>query len=169
MATCSYCGSFILFGGERLGGLRYCNATCRDNGTLLAIAGQLPDDLVRQHVQEIHRGLCPKCRSSGPIDVHTAYRVWSALLVTSWRNIPEICCRSCGIKSQLQGIVYSLVLGWWGFPWGLVMTPVQIVRNIVGLAGPPDPLVASAALDRLVRVHLAATLGQPPDIRPVAP
>ena len=81
MATCSYCGSFILFGGEHYGGLRYCNTTCRDNGALLRVAGQIPDSAVRQVVQEVHGGLCPKCQGNGPVDVHTAYRVWSALVV----------------------------------------------------------------------------------------
>ena len=36
------------------------------------------------------------------------------------------------------------------------MTPVQLIRNITGISSPPDPLHASPALERLVRVHMAA-------------
>ena len=46
---------------------------------------------------------------------------------------PQISCRRCGLKSQAAGAAFPLVLGWWGFPWGLVVTPVQIGRNIGGM------------------------------------
>jgi hypothetical protein len=50
----------------------------------------------------------------------------------------------------------SLALGWWGFPWGLIVTPVQIARNITGMLKGPDPLAPSAKLERAVRMNIAA-------------
>jgi hypothetical protein len=156
MAKCDYCGSTILFGGKRQGELRFCNAKCSERGALLAISRQVPDSTVNEAVTRIHQGPCPKCGGSGPVDVHVHHQVWSALVLTSWKSAPQICCRSCGVKSQLGDTAFSLLLGWWGFPWGLLVTPVQIGRNVVGMLRPPDPLKASPKLEKAVRMNIAA-------------
>jgi hypothetical protein len=96
------------------------------------------------------------CEGPGPVDVFTSHRVFSALYVTSWRSIPRVSCRACGTKAQLGGAAYSLFLGWWGFPWGLVMTPIQIVRNLVALSRHADGSAPSPLLEALVREQLAA-------------
>ena len=103
-------------------------------------------------------GLCPVCSGNGPIDVHTSHEVWSILLMTSWKSLPRISCRSCGVKRQLGGLFFSLFAGWWGFPWGLVMTPVQIVKNVIGLASPPDPMQPSDELLHQMRLIIAEHL-----------
>jgi len=156
MAKCDYCGSTIVFGGKRQGELRFCNASCAQRGALLAVSRQIPESIVNEAVLRVHDGLCPKCSGSGPVDVHVHHQVWSALILTSWRSTPQISCRSCGIKSQMGNTVFSLVLGWWGFPWGLLVTPVQIVRNVVGMLRSPDPLKPSPRLEKAVRMHIAA-------------
>ena len=156
MAKCDYCGSTIIFGGKQNGNLRFCNDRCLQEGSLAAIAHQVPDNVVEQAVWSAHQGHCPKCNGSGPVDVHVSHRVWSALVITSWRSQPQVSCRRCGIKSQCGDAAFSLLLGWWGIPWGLVMTPVQIGRNIVAMSRPPDPTKPSAQLDRIIRLNIAA-------------
>ncbi len=158
MAKCDYCGSTILFGGKRQGDLRFCNATCTQRGALIAVSRQIPEATVSQSVQQVHQGLCPKCGGTGPVDVHVHHRVWSALFLTSWKSAPQISCRSCGLRSQLSDTALSLVVGWWGFPWGIVFTPVQIGRNIAGMLRGPDPLRASPQLERAVRMIMAAQI-----------
>jgi hypothetical protein len=86
--------------------------------------------------------------------------VWSALFLTSWKSRPHVCCRSCGIKSQLGDAVFSLVLGWWGFPWGFIVTPIQVVRNVVGVARGVDPSKPSGQLENVVRLGIAAQVVQ---------
>jgi hypothetical protein len=156
MAACAYCETSILFGGTREGDLRFCNADCQQKGFVAVVAQQVPDGVVSEQVSRVHQGLCPKCGGSGPVDVHTSYRVWSALLMTSWSSRPHVVCRSCGSRARLGDLLFSLLFGWWGFPWGFVMTPVQLVRNIAGLVSSPDPTLPSAQLSRIVRLHLAA-------------
>ena len=156
MAKCDYCGSSILFGGARTGDLRFCNHRCQQAGQLIAVSNQVPPDVVQARVWAVHQGLCPKCQGKGPVDVHTAHQVWSALLLTSWKSEPQVSCRACGIKRQATGLVFSLVAGWWGFPWGLIMTPVQVVRNVSGMLSGPDPQKPSAQLERIVRLSMAA-------------
>ena len=140
MAKCAYCGTTIIFGGSRQGDLRFCNNECRNAGTLLNVSQQLPADIVREQMWAFHQGNCPKCGGRGPVDVHMSYRVWSALVVTSWSSRPHLSCRSCGVKSQLEDAAFSLVLGWWGFPWGLIATPIQVGRNLYAMSRGPTRL-----------------------------
>jgi hypothetical protein len=94
------------------------------------------------------------------VDVHTSHRVYSVFILTSWKSIQNVSCRACGKKSQLKDALFSLFLGWWGFPWGLVVTPVQIIRNFVGMSQGPDDLKPSQKLLNLIRINLAAQVIQ---------
>lgn len=158
MAKCGYCNSTVIFGGLKTKDKseRYCNDKCYNNAVLLAVADRIPIETVNEQIQSVHQGLCPKCKGRGPIDVHTRYQIWSALLFTSWSNQPQVSCRSCGRKSQLTGALTSLVFGWWGFPWGLVMTPVQVMRNVIGMVKNQDELRPSLMLERIVRIGMAS-------------
>ena len=161
MAKCDYCGSTIIFGGKRDTNGRFCNANCQSRGALLALSRQLPDSAVREQMWKAHQGPCPKCNGAGPVDVHVSHKVWSAVFLTSWSSTPQMSCRSCGLKSQLAASAFSLVLGWWGFPWGLVVTPIQIGRNLIGMASPPDPSKPSEQFERIVRMSMAANARRP--------
>jgi hypothetical protein len=158
MARCAACGTTILFGGQRAGDQRYCNATCLATGQALAVARQLPEAEVQSFVQRLHVGPCPKCRGNGPVEVYRVHKVWSALIITSWSSVRQVSCRSCASKAQLGGIAFSLLLGWWGFPWGLILTPVQVVRNLRGLLRTPDPYRPSPELETVARVQLVSQL-----------
>lgn len=155
MASCANCGTTILFGGKKAGNYRFCNDTCLSNGQYLLLADQIPDSIVLQHTKALHEGECPVCNKlKGTVDVHTSHTVWSALLLTSWKNVPRVSCRSCGTKSQVLALLSSLFLGWWGLPWGIVMTPVQILRNLFGITLGPKRDAPSEQLKKLVRIHL---------------
>jgi hypothetical protein len=158
MAKCDYCGSTILFGGKRDGTLRFCNDNCHQKGSLLVLANKIPSDVVQQLLNEVHTGTCPKCGGPEPVDVHTSHNVMSFLIVTRWGSKPQISCRSCGFKSQLNGALTSFVLGWWGLPWGIIITPIQIIRNVVGMFGRPDPAQPSLQLQTLLKMNFAAQI-----------
>src|SRR5438552_14364803 len=100
MAACDYCGTSILIGGKRAGNYRFCNQRCASKGALLQLASQVPADIVQQQVWSLHHGSCPVCQGPGPVDVHTSYRIYSALIVTSWRSEPRVSCRPCGVKAK---------------------------------------------------------------------
>lgn len=103
-----------------------------------------------------HQGPCPKCQGPGPIDVHVAHKVWSALFLTQWSSAPQVSCRACGLKSQAAGAAFSMLLGWWGIPWGLLFTPIQIGRNVYGMTR-AESLRPSAQLEKIIRMNIAAT------------
>jgi hypothetical protein len=158
MAQCAYCGTGIIFGGKRQGNLRYCNALCAARANLLAFSHQVPDSVINEQLQKVHQGHCPKCGGPGPVEVHTSYRVWSAVILTNWNSYQQISCRSCALKRQLGSTAFCFFLGWWGFPWGLVMTPVQIVRNLSAAMSTPDTLRPSDKLERMIRINIASQI-----------
>lgn len=156
MASCDFCGTTILFGGKRDGEFRFCNDKCVERGYVLTLSNKIPEHILEARVEEVHQGACPKCHGPGPVDVQTSHTVWSAVLLTSWNSHPEVCCGSCGTKKMLGGIVFSLLFGWWGFPWGLFATPIQVGRNITGLFSRPKAEFASEGLRKMLKIDLAA-------------
>jgi hypothetical protein len=56
----------------------------------------------------------------------------------------------------MADIVYCALLGWWGVPFGLLITPWQILMNIGGLVRMSDG--PSDELRRIVRIDLAIKL-----------
>jgi hypothetical protein len=95
----------------------------------------------------------------GPIDLHVTHRVWSVLVLTRWETRPELSCRPCASKRRTGNLLVSLVAGWWGFPWGSIITPIQIARNVLGHFRGPDPNIPSQALRNLIRTRIAANTG----------
>lgn len=123
----------------------------------LAVSQQIPADIVRERVRSVFNGACPKCAGPGPIALHSSHRVVSALFVTSWKTQTALACKTCGNKARIRDGLVSLGLGWWGLV-GLVMTPVQIVRNIRSFWFESDANQPSQALENLVRREMAEDL-----------
>ena len=104
-------------------------------------------------------GACPKCNKTGsPVDVYKAYRIWSALVLTSWSSQPEVSCKNCANKRQLGAILFCGAFGWWGFPWGIIDTPIQIIRNLTAMTARPKE--NSPLLENHVRVVIGQRLAQ---------
>jgi hypothetical protein len=115
----------------------------------------LEEEQVNLIAEEIHRGKCPVCHQRNIVDAHNVYKVWSALVMTQWTTTPKISCFSCARKRQLGGILFSVIFGWWGIPWGLIATPLQIGQNVFAMTGIGyDPSQPSELLKKLVRLSL---------------
>lgn len=156
MANCSYCNSFFLFGGLKDQTGHYCNANCQLGGNLLVESQTIPEHEIRQLVTQVHQGPCPRCHGKGPVDMHKAHRVWSILVMTSWSSSPELSCKACAVQRQVASFFTSSMLGWWGFPWGIIFTPVQLIKNVAGMLGGPSAKQPSPLLERFVRIQAAA-------------
>ena len=172
MAKCGYCGSTIVIGGVRAGDQRFCNNKCHQGAYILSVTKNVPADVLDRQVEEVWRGNCPKCRQLGPVDVHKVHEVWSALVLTRLTTKAQVSCRSCATKRQLGGAAFSFFFGWWGFPWGLILTPIQVTRNIVGMSCGPGSSRPSDDLRKLVLVDLGMQMiasqkatGQPPQLQ----
>lgn len=120
------------------------------------VSNTIPSDVVAERVKAVHQGPCPVCAriTTEGIDVHTSHSVFSALVVTQWKSTPRLSCAPCGKKAKMTAALSSFFLGWWGIPWGIILTPVQVGRNVVGLASKP-PAAPSPDLERVVRLDIA--------------
>ena len=152
MINCDYCGSSILFGGINENNLHFCNKECYTKGSFLLLTYEISDDLVNEKVNKTYHGRGLNAMVMGLL----MFIRHIILIITSWCNQPQICCRSCEIKSQLSYIIFSFLCGWWGVPWGFIYTPVQIVRNIMGIVRGPNKLTPSAELEKLIRINIAS-------------
>jgi hypothetical protein len=84
------------------------------------IAGLSPDQIQR----EVERG--------GKFVIYQ----WcvSALVITFKRSSPVYFLRpgESAVGKSLPWTLLSLSVGWWGFPWGLIYTPMVLYNNLRG-------------------------------------
>lgn len=150
MATCAACNKTILFGGVREEGYRFCNKRCLAEGQIALAAARVPAFERMKLVQSVYRGPCPRCKVAGPIDLYQSHFVQSFILMTRWGSNNLICCRRCALKRQASDFLQSLLLGWWGIPFGVLMTPVQLLRNAYAMLFPPSTTEPSEAFQQVV-------------------
>ncbi len=150
MRTCEACGARIYFGRGR-----FCSESCQASGFDSTFSQRIPLEVARDRAIALHAGRCPRCNGPGPVDMRLSYRGWSAVYASSWESRFSISCHRCGVQQQFLAIIYTAILGWWSIT-GLLMTPVQVARNIAVLLNPPDPTTPSEALVARVRVQLGA-------------
>ena len=155
MRRCEVCSARILFGPVRDGTRAYCSYECRDTGRFEATTAHVPDDAAASLAARINAGNCPRCGGPGPVDVQFAHTVWSMLVVTSWNSTPQVACVKCGRAAKARAALFSLLLGWWGFPMGLIMTPAQVFRNLFGMFGGPVCGRPSAELQAAAKLMMA--------------
>jgi hypothetical protein len=156
MAICDKCSKkFNLFGVSE-NGYSFCSANCRDRArTLLTSLNGVPPAELESYIERSRAGPCAKCGGPGPLDLHQSYRVYSMILLTSWSTHNHFVCRACARNEQLKSLGFSTLLGWWGIPFGLIVTPIQIVRNLTALASGADPSKASQRLQNMLKLNLA--------------
>lgn len=133
MPICDYCGEHFTFGALKVGSYKFCSGNCRDKGRILEILDSVPPRQVTDYIISVRNDNCPSCGGNGPIDIRPSYRVYSVGLYTSWKTVNKIECRACARKRQLSDFGYCLAAGWWGLPWGFVLTPIQVIRNLVAM------------------------------------
>lgn len=100
------------------------------------------------------------------------FMVWSIIFMTSWKTTDYFLR---GTPEQTRGLLAStavtLLAGWWGIPFGLVMTPFYLIRNLIGgerktvaslikfIESPEEVKKAQDANDYAVGKVLLAVLG----------
>jgi hypothetical protein len=83
------------------------------------------------YAEKLRKIPCPVCNQSHKkLNGTIAYTVKSFLLFTSFGEKPIIACPECLDRENNNSITSTLLLGWWGLPWGILKTPVYIYRNM---------------------------------------
>lgn len=79
---------------------------------------------------------CPICGSSkAKLNGTILYTVRSFIFVTSYKKEPIIACPDCLDNESKKSLISTALLGWWGFPWGLIKTPEYIYKNYIAKQG----------------------------------
>ena len=69
-----------------------------------------------------------------------------SVLIMSFKRSSDIHFIRAGEGTFGKGLPYTLVallLGWWGFPWGLIWTPMALVTNFGGGRDVTDAVLAT--------------------------
>lgn len=154
--ACPTCGLSVLFGGVKDGDKKYCSKKCYEADEINRIAKKIPNDTVITQTNKIRNGICPVCQGHGPIDVHKSYFIYSVIIYTSYKTNEHIVCKDCARKRQLSDLISSSILGWWGIPFGIIVTPIQIIKNIMAIFSHPGQSEPTELLTQRMRQMLAA-------------
>jgi len=158
MAPCYACGRTVAFGGVKDQGFRFCSKEChKRKASYLRQMGNVSDSSAVAEAERIRAGRCPRCGKNGGVDIHKSLFVWSAILITKTQENKFISCSSCARKKQAFDTLGTAALGWWGIPFGLIMTPLGVLLNIVQMVGSsrkgePSKLLTQYAREVLARV-----------------
>jgi hypothetical protein len=118
----------------------------------------IPPEMVQGEVERIHSGDCPICKGPGPVDVYYSRWARSFIVITQWGSSVALSCRPCRNKKWLQDTTTTLALGWWGFPTGLVITPIVLLRNGWEFYFGPKASTPSKRLDAVARARLGSSV-----------
>jgi len=153
--ACSTCGSSILFGGKKAGSRKYCSKKCLNADEVGRISDSVTDNQVDDLVVQIRGSACPSCKNEGGLEMFKSYFVYSVIILTSWKEKPELSCKPCAKKRQIKDLFASFFLGWWGIPFGLIVTPIILIMNGVALIVDPSKKHPSKAIKERARLLIA--------------
>lgn len=126
-----------------------------DADELGRISDTVPEDAVDELVVQIKNSKCPTCENIGGIEMFKSYFVYSIIILTSWKEKPTLSCRSCAKKRQINDLVASFFLGWWGIPFGIIVTPIIVIMNVVAMFRDPSKKNPSKELKERARLLIA--------------
>ena len=157
MARCTHCGKFI-FRGIKEGSRRFCGESCYENGFLLPLSQHAGSEAIEKHIREVHRQRCPICHGQGPCDIVASHTAFSWVIFTHWRHKSQLSCAQCGKKEIWKSAIFTALFGWWGFPFGLIVTPAQLIKNGIELTRLPSENEPSEALQHMVKLKIGRAL-----------
>ena len=85
------------------------------------------------HTQPVDPICCSRC---GQVTAQPRYivffRVYSYIFGTIRTPIQGIFCANCAKKESIRSSIFTMLAGWWAFPWGPVYTFKAIISNGFG-------------------------------------
>jgi hypothetical protein len=83
---------------------------------------------------ELIRGLnCPSCGASHTkLNATMTSEVMSFIVLTHYSKKLKVACPDCLDKANNNALTKSVLIGWWGFPWGIIRTIQAIGHNTKG-------------------------------------
>ncbi|WP_183560138.1 hypothetical protein [Mucilaginibacter sp. SP1R1] len=104
-----------------------------DKGIINGINVQLSevDDYhLENYLYIIRNQQCPVCGDTHQqLNAAVNGTVMSFILITHYKKKMLIACPPCLQKANKKATLTTALLGWWGFPWGIIRSVQALVRN----------------------------------------
>jgi hypothetical protein len=128
---CDYCGNSAKRNPLFDNGQRFCSSKCLTAIRISEAAVDLSPSEISEKAQSIMNGVCPECSGHESIvEVRYYHRVMSIVYFTRYTKKSSLCCVACGRKKNIKSFWLTMLLGWWGFPFGLLFTPAYLIANM---------------------------------------
>lgn len=76
---------------------------------------------------------CPSCGNlTRRLNGTVTSEVMSFIFFTTYKKKLKVGCPYCLDKANNNALTKTALLGWWGFPWGIIRTPQAIALNLKG-------------------------------------
>ncbi len=95
---------------------------------------------------KLNEGIAPAPRQGRYVffEACVSFGIFTLRIPSAIRYIPP------GRRAWIAGLPFtclSMLLGWWGLPWGLIYTPLVVVTNLSGGCDVTDEILASGGSD----------------------
>lgn len=128
---CDYCGNSAKYMPIFDAGQRFCSKKCLHAARVSESAVDLSKVEIEQEASKIRSGACPECnQKKSPVEMRFYHMVISYIVLTRYTRKSRLCCARCGRKRNREAMLATALLGWWGFPWGVFMTPTYLIANL---------------------------------------
>jgi len=101
---------------------------------------------------------CPVCNGVfDKLNATITATVISFVVMTNYSKKVKIACPRCLDKQNNNAMIKSALLGWWGFPWGVIRTSQALIfnnkRKKLNHLDEPNDLFKSFVLGRVGRIE----------------
>ena len=87
---------------------------------------------IKKNVFEYMNSTCPICGKNNGINALEIGDVISFIIYTKFKEKIIIGCNDCIKEEIIKSNLYSIFLGLWGIPFGLIGAPLTVFSNIMG-------------------------------------
>lgn len=89
---------------------------------------QLTNDEFNEYCEILKKHPCPKCKSkTQKINVTMVGEVVSMVIISDYDKSVKVACSNCLDDIHNKANIKTMLLGWWGFPWG----PIYTIRSFI--------------------------------------
>ncbi|MBC3917698.1 hypothetical protein H8L32_09460 [Undibacterium sp. CY18W] len=148
---CDYCGNSARYKPVLDEGQRFCSKKCLHHARISEAAVDLTEPMILLAAGKIRSGACPVCdKMNTPVEVRYAYTAMSFIVVSNQKTKTRLCCVQCGRKENIESMLVSFFIGWWGIPWGPIFTIAALFENLkamfemTAIEEPSDELLKAA-------------------------
>ncbi len=96
-----------------------------------AANGQVTIEELNKYCDMLQGLACPICGAvQARLNATMTHNVVSAIVITQYSKTIKLACPDCLDKQLNMSLLKTSLIGWWGFPWGIVRTIQAISENV---------------------------------------